>query len=359
MAQLYPETEETEDAAVGTASHEVGAALIQAATVAGVGSLQVGSTASNGVIITEEMFEGAKLYADDVTRVMRSTGVFAAPNLGIEQRLAIIRVHELSAGTPDCFLFDTKTMTLYIWDYKFGYGVVEAFENWQGTNYLPGIMAALGLDRMDGQDIKVEFRIIQPRAHHRDGPIRPWKTTAAALRGHINQLETAAAEALGPNPTYRSNPGCKHCTGRHACEAALRGGVNLFEAATTAVPVELTPLALGVQLILIRRALKQLEYLESGYAARVESTVRSGTLVPGWGVEPAYGNEKWKVPAAEVIAMGSMLNQDLRKEGAKTPNQARKLGIDAAVITAYSEKPRAGVKIVPDNGSRAKQVFTS
>jgi hypothetical protein len=56
--------------------------------------------------------------------------------------------------------------------------------------------------------------------------------------------------------------------------------------------------------------------------------------------------------------MGDMLGKDLRKKEAITPKQAIKLGVDETVIKAYSTQPRTGVKIVPDNGNKAKQVFS-
>ena len=80
--------------------------------------------------------------------------------------------------------------------------------------------------------------------------------------------------------------------------------------------------------------------------------------MPGWVVEQGIGREKWGKPIAEVIALGDMLEFDLRKPvDAITPNQAKKLGVDESVITAYSTKPRTGLNIVSDNGNKAKQVF--
>ena len=38
--------------------------------------------------------------------------------------------------------------------------------------------------------------------------------------------------------------------------------------------------------------------------------------------------------------------------------KAIKLGVDETVINAYSETPKTGIKLVPDNGNKAKQVFT-
>jgi len=361
MAQCYPETEETPEAAEGTASHEIGAELIQNAARGFNGGKWAdweGKTAPNGVVYTEEMFDGAKEYADDVAMIMRERGVFGGDFLGVEERIEAQRVHEYSFGTCDCFLFDRKTGELFIWDYKFGYEVVEAFENWQSINYAAGIFDKYGVNGLEDQITTIRIRIAQPRAFHREGSIREWKVKGSDLRGYFNQLTCNAATALGPNATTNSGDHCKHCPARHACEAALTAGNRLFEAASKPTPVELSDEALGVQLALVKRARKQLEYLESGFEEQVAGRMRAGALVPGWSREDTYGRDKWVKPFDEVVAMGDMLGKDLRKKEAITPKQAIKLGVDEAVIKAYSSQPRTGVKIVPDNGNKAKQVFS-
>jgi hypothetical protein len=360
MAQLYPETEATPEAAEGSASHWVGAETLlsyRPGVEFKLSSDFVGQVCpENGLVVTEEMAEGAAVYVRDVLAVCQERGLLGA--LQVEQRFPMPGIHEVAFGTCDCYAYDPKAHELFIWDYKFGFEKVEAYENWQALDYAEGIVDKLGFKGIQDQTLKINLRIAQPRAFHREGPVREWKTDGGTLRGYTNILRSSAEECLGPNPTTRSGPHCKHCPGRHACEAALTGGVRLYEAAAKPVPVELSPQALGVQLALITRARKQLEYLESGYSAQVEGLVRQGGRVPGYGVEETYGREKWDKPLPEIFSLGDMMGVDLRKEAAVTPNRARELGIDAAVITPYSTKPRTGVKVVPDNGNKAKQVFS-
>lgn len=361
MAQSYPETEESEEAKEGTASHEVAARMLEALARANLGYPKkeetVGTVAENGVVISEEMFDAAELYAQDVGAIMRERGVFGGPNLGIEHRVEAPKIHDLSFGTVDCFLFDRNKGELFIWDYKFGFELVEAYENWQAINYAAGILDFLEVNGLQDQYITVRIRIAQPRAFHRDGPIREWSVKACDLRGLFNILSGNAHKALGPNAETRSGPHCKHCSARHACPAALQAGVKLYEVAAQPAPVELSAEALAVQLAIVQRAKKQLEYLESGYEEQVKGLTRHGKGVPGYRVEEGVGRERWAKPVEEVIALGDMLGHDLRDPKAITPNAARKLGIDEAVIMAYSEKPRTGLKVVPDNGNKAKRIF--
>jgi len=351
MAQKYPESDEpSEDTAAGTASHEAGAKMIIRNSLA---AFQVGDTALNGVVITPEMLEGAQLYASDV---MDTKSAQKAPiSYGIEKRIKAPSVHELSEGTPDMWLYNSGTQDLYIWDYKFGYLVVEAFENWQGINYAAGIIDELGLD---GQSITIHIRIVQPRGFHRDGPIREWTLSSFDLQGYVNTLAINARTALGPDATLHTGSHCRYCQARHACPEALKAGIGMYEMSAAPVPVDLSPEALGVQLSIITRAAEQIKALQSGYEEQVKALQKSGVVIPGWGLESTYGNKTWSRPVGEVFALGELFGKDLRQKKAITPNQAVKLGIDEAVITAYSGCKRTGVKLIQDTGNKAKQIFT-
>ena len=362
MSQMYPETEETEESKEGTASHEIGSTLIlnQAVGQIAVDAPEfVGETADNGVIFTDEMFEAAKIYADDVGEVMRSTGVFGGINFGNEKHLTMPKIHELNEGTTDQFIFDRKTGHLYVWDYKFGYEIVEAFENWQSIDYTNGIFEKLKLnDGIADQHITVHIRIVQPRAFHRDGMIREWTVRGSDLRAHFNTLEMNAAESLGPNAKCRSGAHCRHCSARTNCEAGITMGMRMYEVVCKPTPLEMSPLAAGVQLSLIKRARKQLEYLESGFEEQIKGKIRKGITFPNWIVEQGMGRERWAKPVAEVIALGKVYGKDLKKpDEVITPTQARKKGMDAEMVKSYTEKPKTGMILVEDNGDKAKRLF--
>ena len=366
MAQAFPELEDSVDSLEGDASHEIAEGLVNDAKTGSPNPRNTaadweGKTSAKGVVFTEEMFDGAKIYADDIKAVMLERQVFGGPALRVEQRVEVPKVHAHNWGTPDCALYDEKKATLYIWDYKFGRVVVEAFENWQAMNYAAGLFSELGIDGHLDQFTRVKIRIVQPRAYHREGVIREWSFVASDLRGHINSLKFNAEEAMGPNAKFRTGPHCQHCPGRHACPPALKAGLSMFEATGIPIPVELPPEAVGVQLAIIKRARKQLEFLESGFEEQVKGLLRAGKSVPGWCMSGAgVGKPKWSKPVGEVLMLGDMMSVDLRKPAeAVTPIQAGKLGIDAAVITAYSTKPPTAAKLESDDGSRARQIFNT
>jgi hypothetical protein len=359
MVAQFPE-EESEATIEGEASHWLGETLIQmGASMHVTPSVREGlvdSQAPNGVIISDEMFEAAWIYADDVVREIKKYP-FAA--WGVETLAKAPRIHKENFGTTDAYLYDPQSSRLIVWDYKYGFKEVEAFENWQGIDYAAGLFDMLSIDGLADQTLQVEIRIVQPRAFHRDGPIRSWNVLGSELRGYITQLSNAAHEALSDRAQTRSGEHCIYCNARHACQAALDAGLGMFEAVNKPIPAELTPEQLGTQLSIVKRARKQLEYLESGYEEQLKSLIRGGSNVPGWSVEQGVGKRQWAKPAEEILKFGDLMGVDLREPVKPiSPAQAEKKGVDKAVISAYVERRQTGLKVVPDNNNKAREVFS-
>lgn len=359
MAAAYPQ-EPTEESKEGEAAHEIAQQMINDSRK-GFNNHKLRDwlniTMSNGVAVTEEMFEAALLYCDDVVEVMRSADVFGGEYLKIEEYVNCPDIHELSGGTPDCWLFDRKSFKLYVWDFKYGFGFVDEFENYQAINYVSGIFSQLNINGVTDQMITVSIRIVQPRCYQASGPIREWTVTASDLRGYFNHLRQGAEESLSGVHPARTGDHCKYCEARHACPAALKAGLQLYEVAAQPMPHELDPEALGLQLAIVKRAVRALELLETGYEEQVKSLVKSGSIVPHFELEPTMGRETWSRPFDEVINLGKLMEVDLRKEALKTPKQAIKLGIDDSVIKAYTEQRQTGTKLVPSK-NQARKVFS-
>jgi len=359
MDAQYPE-EESEATREGEASHWLGETLIQMGVAMHITpSIRdglIGETAPNGVIVSDEMFEAAWEYANDVVREVKA---HPGSRWGVEQRVQAPRIHAESFGTTDAYLYDAADHRLIVWDYKYGFKIVEAFENWQGINYVAGLFELLSIDGLADRRLRVDIRIVQPRAFHKDGAIRSWKVLGSDLRGYINTLNNNAHRALGPEAATQSGGHCIYCNARHACSAALDAGLGMFEAVNKPIPAELSAEQLGTQLSIVKRAHKQLEYLEAGYEEQLKSLIRGGTNVPGWSVEQGVGKRQWSKPTEEIIKLGDLMGVDL-KEPVKpiSPAQAEKKGVDAAVVAAYVVRRQTGLKVVPDNNNKAREVFS-
>lgn len=312
-----------------------------------------GFKAPNGIILTEEHIDHAYTYVNDVTAIALQRGSLHA--LHIEEIIHAPTIHPKSKGKVDGWLYDPVRREIIIWDYKFGYTLVDVFENWQAINYAVGIIDGLAIP---DQGLTVTMRIVQPRPYHPDGSIREWSVPAVDLRPFANRLHMAAANALGGDPTLRSGDHCKYCRARHDCPAGAKAALAAMDYAGEARISELPLEALGLEIMMLQRGYKAIESRLTGLEAQAISLLKSGKNIQGWGLEPGKGRKAWCKPPGEVFALGDLLGVDLRRpEEPCTPTQAINKGMDKKLIGAYSHTPTTGLKLVRDDGSKAREVF--
>ncbi len=354
MNQRFPESGDKPEAKEGEAAHWVFAEMLYQRPVA------LGVEAPNGVAVTEAMMQGAEMYVETVTAAY--TAMSSVTAYKVEEKVAIPRVHANNSGTPDTWMFGHNATTgrarLVLPDYKFGHEFVEVFECWQLVDYALGILDELGIEGHAEHLIDVEFVIVQPRTYHKDGPVRRWQTTAEALRPLANKLAHAAEMAHKPEPLARPEPAnCKHCPGRHACEALQREGYSAAAVAGMSVPLEMSQEAMGLELKMLERAVKLAEARASGLAEQIEHALMSGQYSPHYQMESTPARLAWNRTDEEIIALGDLLGEDLRaKPEAITPTQA-KGKIDPGLLEVYSHRPRGSLKLVPVNVDSLRKVF--
>lgn len=358
LEAAYPETEESPSSLEGTAAHWAVQMLLQGTPVA------IGTQAPNGVAITQEMLEAAEMVRDDIAATL---GADWAKLLVIERPVRIQRIHPTQNwGTPDyrawARLPDGR-LRLYIWDFKFGHGVVEAFENWQMIDYVSGLLDEADIDGLREQNVTVEMTVIQPRAFHRDGPVRRWRVAATDLRPYWNRLATQATLATGENPPALPTPeGCANCKGCGHCEALMRAGGHAADQGQHYAAVDLSPHALGLQLRHLKRAQALLDACVSGLEAQAAAAIKGGVAVPFWAMESAPGRLAWSKSDDEVFALGDMLGVNLKRPPEPiTPPQAKAAAkaakIPTDIIDAYATRQAGAAKLVADDGTKARLIF--
>lgn len=352
MERLYPEDASSPEAREGTAAHWALAEVLNGRAVA------AGQLTPDSFILTDEMVEAAAEVLRWVHTLIAKHGG-EVPQMFVEQWMQIERVHPECSGTTDLALYFPIARVLYVIDYKFGFGWVEVFENWQLLCYLAGMLQLLNISGTDNDAVGVVLGVIQPRAFHPDGTIRTWETTATAARPYIVQLGEAARRALEPEALCTVNDTCDRCDARHACPALQGAGLQAMDYAKRAVPFDLPPHALGLELAHVRAAIKALEARETGLAGQAESLIKGGTRVPFWSIESKPGKLTWTVPKAEVIALGKLIGTDLRKpDDVVTPTQARDAGLDVNILAAYTERPNGAAKLVLQDDATARKIFS-
>lgn len=347
---LYPETEESPEAAEGTAAHWALAEMLEGRTIA------VGLIAPNGLYLTDEMVEGAEIAHEAIAAVVGPWGLKPSDGL-VEKPVRIPRVHPESWGTPDYRCWHPALPLLFVADFKFGFGIVDEFENDQIIEYTSG---SVSTDRPDLHDLQVEVHsmILQPRANHPRGPVRRWDFNLSSVRAHLNVSASSATEALGPNPRERVGPECKHCRGRHTCQSLQRAAADACAEAQARAPFDMDPHALAAEFRRLKWAEKLLAARLTGLEAEATSRIRSGARVPGLKLENGAGRTVWTVDPLSVVTIGRVFSLDLAKPlEAVTPKQAVAKGLDSKLLEGITNTPRGEAKLVLDDNSLARRVF--
>jgi len=339
---LFPEPDDTPEAMEGTAAHWVVAELAAGHDVAD------GQIAPNGVVIDDEMIEGAHLMIDTLTE--------GGPLhlWAVEQPLAIPRVSARCWGTPDARRWLIPRRRLRVVDYKYGHGFVEVFENLQLIAYASGELSAAGIDGLEEQAVLVELVIVQPRNYHRDGQVRTWSVTAADLRAHINAMAAACEASVRPDAPTRLGPECEFCPGRHACPTLTAAALDACDMVGTSTPLGLTAQQAAAELRRLNRAAELLHARCAGLEQQITAALRSGVPVPHFHLEQSAGRETWTIAAEQVKIIGQMYNLPLMREKPVTPKQARELGLPT---TGLTHSPGGAVKLAADDPLKARKIF--
>ncbi len=349
MREQFPDEGDTEAAREGEAAHWVVEEMIEGVIV------PVGTAAPNGVVVTPEMIKGGNMVVADMQEQL-------GPNwrqmVAVEQTLpADPALHPECFGTPDAFAVRVDRTTLFVWDYKFGFGPVNAAGNWQLIAYFALLLHFLNL--ANDQAWTVRFAVVQPRDYlSGERGVKAWTVNAAQLRAEVNILGNAFRQALGPNPRLRVGPECRYCSARGRCPELLRAGLAEAEWGMRAQPHDLQPQGLGLELAMLDRALEILKALRTGLEAEAEAMIMGGAQVPGYALGRGDGRVVWTKKANEVINTGKLLGYNLAKPPeAITPKQALDLGMPAEVVNQWSESKPGALKLVPESASEAAKAF--
>lgn len=317
----------------------------------------VGSLSQDGIVITQELFEAAREYYNDVWGYCNSHGV-GREQIQVEKAVSL--EHHLPGwfGIPDTWLYNTELKHLIIWDAKFGHSLVEVYEHWPMILYGLGI---LHFGKLDTCPDIIEMRIVQPRGFHSEGTIRKWCLTVDELTDYASQIDEALKGIMSDSPICTPGPQCKTCTARAGCDALQRTSYDNIDYVNSLSTHTLAGHSLGVELKLLQRAQEMIKMRLSGLEEQALYEIKQGQHVTFYSAKPTYGRKRWKkeIPVEQVIMMGDIMGKDLRKPvELDTPAQCIKKGIDPAVVEQYAETPSTGVKLEPVTERGIKSVFS-
>lgn len=313
---------------------------------------RIGVTSTNGVLITKDMVDAAGDAVNDVLKVIKLGGC----RLEVEEVVDCSFIHpDLKRIKPDCYTWNADTLTLDVWDFKFGYRIVEAFENYQLMLYAFGVLPHVNYD------VTVRMHIFQPFAAHSEGISRVWECTLFELRDKYRTplIENAKIATDGTGVCV---PGasCTYCSGRRGCESLQRSIYSALDYHDCAVPAELKGVNLASEYNLLTHHIALLKSRLTGIEEQVLYDISQGEVVPGLGIKQGYGRKGWckDIDKEEIAIMGDCMGVDLRKPlDLETPTKCIKLGVDESVINAYSETPNGKMKIVKNDDYKIRKMF--
>lgn len=168
------------------------------------------------------MVDAVQTYLDVVREIAEESDDFE-----IEQRMDITALVPGVFGTGDAIAYRSDLRRVTIVDYKHGQGVpVDVVENEQLLTYAAGVAQRYHNRGVD----EVELIIVQPRAPHRDGPVRRWVTDALTLFEHVVALQVAADRIDNGDQTLNPGDWCKFCKAAPVCPAMADKVFNIIGA---------------------------------------------------------------------------------------------------------------------------------
>lgn len=231
--------------------------------------------------VDEEMASAVQVYVDYV-RQHRADGA----RIEIEKRFDLSdKVHEGMFGTADCIAYYPAREELFVIDYKHGRGhAVDAEANPQLMYYAVGAAYAMKTP------IKtVTVVIVQPRAHHKLGPIRAWSTGIVDLAEWVGVLRAAAQATKDPNAPLKPGDWCTFCRAKGLCPALRQAAIDAAQIEFTTIPEELTPQQISE--ILAKADL--IEDFIAGVREYARRQAEAGVGIPGWKLVQKRAIRKW------------------------------------------------------------------
>lgn len=345
-------------AAEGQAAHNLAADCLSEGIDAGD---RVDSTSpdDSGVlhVVTEEMADAVQVYLDDVCAQRER---LPSAKAMVEQRFDLGWLRPGMFGTADHVLVEPFG-ELVVHDYKHGAGVVVEVEwNAQQMYYALGALAeAGGPDDVDS----VTIRVVQPRARHKDGPVRSWTISADALWAWREDLAVAADRADAPDAELCAGEWCRFCPAQSACPAMRQlvqstaaiefGGESLDpERDMPALPDPANPAALAT-------ALNAIPVIDA-WCRAVEGTalhlLERGQNVPRYKLVRKRATRRWR--DEEELAKALKRRKGVRKadyvqEKLRSPAQLEKVkAIGKDFVSKHAEKPEGGLAIAHESDPR-------
>jgi hypothetical protein len=317
----------------GTAGHTVAARCLES----GQDAIEYAARIVDGVEIDDTVVDGVQVYLDAIRHDQKMRG----GKLLVEVKFHLEHLHPLFWGTADCVrLGNDKVLSVY--DLKLGRGKIVEVMHGNGPNIqlgYYGLGAYHSLDRVVKQlGIKqVELVVVQPRAWHRDGPVRRARFEFEEIEVLGATLVEAAAACEAWDAKFVPGDHCEFCRAAPTCRA-LRDyafemaqldfqegvGMTMDSGERTVNPVTMDNAELSRTL----DAIDVIEMWIGAVRAHAHIVAASREGLPGWKLVDKQARRKWvdETKAAQELAFAfGLADTAIFAHSLLTPAQIEKM----------------------------------
>lgn len=321
-------------AAQGTAAHE----LLERCITSRVDPAVFKGECIGGFAVDADMISAVRVCCELAEELREQSEDFA-----VEQRMDMSALVPGVYGTGDIIAYGAGRVTIV--DYKHGQGVaVEVEGNEQLLTYAMGVAQRYHNRGVD----EVELVIVQPRAPHRDGPVRRWSTDIIGLYEHVMALQVAAEAASDPDAPFNPGKGCVFCKAAGKC-AALRTRVMEIVMNDPSVAPYRDWKDEEADIALVKTWARRREEFAHAEALR-------GRMPPGAKLVGKRAIRKWKDDneAVATLQMLGVPDDDIFETTLRSPAQVEKAlpKKDKPAIGALAIKASSGTVLAPADDPR-------
>ncbi len=324
----------------GTAAHNM-AEIVLSGAVTTCHELIDRQCSSTGLMFTEEMADSAQVYVDYMQQSFSAN----------VSEMKVV-VNDFVKGTADGanYSYASDSTTLDIVDFKHGWGIVEAQQNWQLLCYALGTIRTL-----NRRCSRINMTIVQPRPWHPSGRIRTWSLSIEEAQQYFNMIDQKSLEAQMQGAPLTAGDHCKYCPAINSCPAVRNAALNIVEMSTAQYRIDIPNDELMPELDMLKIAEKVIkERVKSVENLAVEKAGKGE--IPGYTVQPSNGRTVWQNNKA-ALGVGRSMGVDLVKD-LVTPLQAVKAGIPKNIVDQLSVTQSGSMKLVKSNAvEKAAQLF--
>lgn len=243
------------------------------------------------------------------------------------------------SGTPDYFVYDSYTKKLTIVDLKYGFKLVDVFQNWQLISY-----AYLWWINNSEVSISAEFHIYQPRGYHPDGVSRVQRVDNLELMAYFSKLSDTFKIIHRLNAPTKAGIHCLYCSAMLNCTTNMEVCENIYRVSVSPCGVELSNSSIGNQLEIFEHTLEIIKQRVSVLKTVGQERVKRGGIIPQYGMMNTKGKRSWNIDNRKAKAIGI----PFKKPELVSPRQAELAGVPKSLVDLNSVK-KSGFKFVKVN----------